>query len=43
LGLDVFRDHFQHYLDQYVLIGGAACDNLMSEAALEFRAALDIL
>ena len=42
-GLDVFRDHFQYYLDQYVLIGGAACDILMSEADLEFRVTLDIL
>jgi hypothetical protein len=41
-GLEVFRDHFQHYLDQYVLIGGAACDILMSEASLEFRVTKDL-
>lgn len=25
-GLDVFRNYFQAYSEQYVLIGGAACD-----------------
>ena len=25
-GIDVFRDYFMDYPDQYVLIGGAACD-----------------
>ena len=25
-GLDIFYDYFSEYTDQYVLIGGAACD-----------------
>ncbi len=25
-GIDVFRRYFKEYQDQYVLIGGAACD-----------------
>ena len=25
-GLDTFRNHFAGYEEQYVLIGGAACD-----------------
>lgn len=25
-GLDTFRDYFSDFTDQYVLIGGAACD-----------------
>ena len=25
-GMDVFREYFADYMDQYVLIGGAACD-----------------
>jgi hypothetical protein len=37
-GLDKFREQFRAYADQYVLIGGAACDLLMEEAGLEFRA-----
>jgi hypothetical protein len=36
-GLDRFREQFQAYAGQYVLIGGAACDLLMEEAGLEFR------
>ena len=33
-GLDVFRRHFEHYTDRYVLIGGV----VMEEAGLDFRA-----
>ena len=25
-GMEIFREYFQDYTDQYVLIGGAACD-----------------
>lgn len=25
-GLDIFYDYFKEFTDQYVLIGGAACD-----------------
>jgi len=44
-GLDKFRKQFRAHADQYVLIGGAACDLLMEEAGLEFRATknLDIV
>ena len=28
-GLDTFRTYFADYEEQYVLIGGAACDILM--------------
>jgi len=41
-GLDKFREHFRAYTGQYVLIGGAACDLLMEEAGLEFRATKDL-
>jgi len=41
-GLDRFRDQFQAYAGQYVLIGGVACDLLMEEAGLEFRATKDL-
>ena len=40
-GLDRFKAHFAGYEDNYVLIGGAACDVLMQEAGLEFRATKD--
>ena len=40
-GIDVFRDYFMDYPDQYVLIDGAACDisfasNRYSEKASVF-------
>jgi len=41
-GLDKFRDHFRQYSDQYVLIGGTACDLLMDEAGLDFRLTKDL-
>lgn len=41
-GLNTFREHFRAHAGQYVLIGGAACDLLMEEAGLEFRATKDL-
>lgn len=41
-GLDAFRTHFRDYADRYLLIGGAACDLLMSEAGVEFRVTKDL-
>jgi hypothetical protein len=41
-GLDVFRNHFAGYEDQYVLIGGTAATLAMAEAGLEFRATKDL-
>ncbi len=41
-GLDVFRAHFRDYTDRYLLIGGAACDLLMSSAGVPFRATKDL-
>jgi len=41
-GLDKFKAHFQNHMGQFVLIGGTACDLLMGEAGLEFRATKDL-
>jgi hypothetical protein len=41
-GLDVFRIHFQDYLNRYIHIGGTACDLAMEEAGLPFRATKDL-
>lgn len=41
-GLDRFKAHFAGYEANYVLIGGAACDVLMEEAGLDFRATRDL-
>lgn len=41
-GLTLFRDHFVDHHDKYVLIGGTACDILMEEAGLRFRATKDL-
>ena len=40
-GLDVFRDSFQGYEDEYILIGGAACDIISSDQGFDFRATKD--
>lgn len=41
-GLDSFREKFKDYTDYYTIIGGTACDILLSEADLPFRATKDI-
>lgn len=41
-GLDRFRDHFRDHTHQFVLIGGTACDLIMEEAGLGFRATRDL-
>ena len=41
-GLELFREHFKALADRYVLIGGTACDLIMNEAGLQFRATKDL-
>jgi hypothetical protein len=42
IGIDSFRDWFKGYEEQYVIIGGTACDILMSNEGLDFRSTKDI-
>ena len=42
MGMDSFREAFKGYEDCYTVIGGAACDILMSNVDLSFRATKDI-
>lgn len=41
-GVDRFREHFADHEHQYVLIGGAACELIMDDAGLDFRATKDL-
>jgi hypothetical protein len=41
-GLQKFESHFREYKDQYILIGGSACDLLMYDAGIPFRATKDL-
>jgi hypothetical protein len=41
-GLDIFRDWFKDYANQYTLIGGTAATLAMEDAGLEFRATKDL-
>lgn len=41
-GLDKFREHLKGLAGSYVVIGGTACDILLSEAGLPFRATRDL-
>ena len=41
-GMESFVQKFRNYTDCYTIIGGAACDILMTEADTEFRATRDI-
>ena len=31
-GIEIFGDHFSKYREQYTIIGGMACDLLMTDA-----------
>lgn len=42
VGVDRFREHFAEHDHQYVLIGGAACELLMDDVGLDFRATKDL-
>ena len=42
VGLDRFRGYFAAHNDQYVIIGGAACDLLFTAAGLPYRATKDL-
>ena len=41
-GLDLFLQHFKAFSDQYVLIGGAACDLAFDRAGTSFRVTKDL-
>lgn len=41
-GIETFREAFKGFEDCYTIIGGTACDILMSQANLDFRATRDI-
>ena len=41
-GLESFIEQFREFPNCYTVIGGAACDILMTEAGLDFRATKDI-
>ena len=37
-GIDSFKEWFKESEEQYAIIGGTACDILMAEEGLDFRA-----
>ena len=41
-GINIFREHFSNFKEQYTVIGGFACDLLMMDAGLDFRQTVDI-
>ena len=41
-GIDSFKEWFKGCEEQYAIIGGTACDILMTEEGLDFRATKDI-
>ncbi|MDO5062469.1 MAG: hypothetical protein Q4D77_04775 [Peptostreptococcaceae bacterium] len=40
--LERFKNHFRKFEDQYIIIGGTACDLLMEDVGLPFRATKDL-
>lgn len=41
-GFETFKERFQGFEEQYVIIGGTACDLIMEREELDFRATKDI-
>lgn len=41
-GLEKFKEYFRNHTNQYVFIGGTACDILMSDLGSQFRATNDL-
>jgi predicted nucleotidyltransferase len=41
-GLEKFKEYFGDHTHQYVFIGGTACDILMDELGVPFRATKDL-
>ena len=41
-GIEKFKEYFQEYANQYVLIGGTACDISFSQHSGDFRATRDL-
>jgi hypothetical protein len=41
-GIEAFRSRFQLFENNYILIGGTACDIVLKDAGLEFRATKDL-
>ena len=41
-GIDSFKEWFKGSEEQYAIIGGTACDILMTDEGLDFRATKDI-
>lgn len=41
-GLDKFKEYFKEHTNQYVFIGGTACDILMDELGVPFRTTKDL-
>ena len=41
-GLEKFKEYFTDHTNQYVFIGGTACDILMEELGAPFRATKDL-
>ena len=41
-GLEIFREHFKEFTDNYIIIGGTACDIVINNVGLTPRATKDI-
>ena len=41
-GLQRFKEFFEEYSDNYVLIGGTACSIIFDEIGIDFRATKDL-
>jgi len=41
-GLDLFKKYFEQFPDNYIIIGGTACDIIINDAGFTPRSTMDI-
>ena len=42
VGIETFKAHFKDHMDKFIMIGGTACDIVMSDMGLDFRSTKDL-
>ncbi|MCT4580046.1 MAG: hypothetical protein N4A35_01400 [Flavobacteriales bacterium] len=41
-GIEIFKEHFKDFRDNYIVIGGAACEDVIAGQGLRYRSTKDI-
>jgi hypothetical protein len=42
VGMNLFAEHFKSHTEQYILIGGSACDRYFEQKGIDYRVTKDL-